>query len=225
MVVRPVAYHSDIKCLHYFQMDEKSFSMHWSCVFLCHRVSLDLACLGLQVYQVCLDPKAWSDQRETPDFLAAQVYLDDLESMPPQVLKVLYSSVSGFKNAVFLMSANIKTSRAAAACHYGNAGPVKEHIDTYAMVLDVLLVDLQRHLCWLLLSSTSLTRWSWCPWNTWSSWPSRIPRHWLTGESWSSWPTWPNGTTRWDKWGPLVFSVCKRYNFKTVILASVLCSS
>lgn len=67
--------------------------------------------------------------------------------MPPQVLKVLYSSVSGLKNTVFLMSANIKTSRATSACHYGHTGPVKDHIDTYAMVLHVLLVNLQRRVC------------------------------------------------------------------------------
>lgn len=62
---------------------------------LCDRVSLDMACLGPQVYQVHLELKVSQDQRETQDFLAALVYLDDLDLMVVQDQKVFYNYVTG----------------------------------------------------------------------------------------------------------------------------------
>lgn len=65
---------------------------------VCDRVSLDMACLDLQVYQVHLERKVSQDQRETQDFLAALVHLDDLDLMVVQEQKVFYSCVTGLKN-------------------------------------------------------------------------------------------------------------------------------
>lgn len=64
---------------------------------VCDRVSLDMACLDPQVYQVHLELKVSQDQRETQDFLVALVYLDDLDLMVVQDQKVFYSCVTGLK--------------------------------------------------------------------------------------------------------------------------------
>lgn len=90
------------------------------------RVSLDLAYQDLQVYPVCQELKAWLDQRETLDFRAALVYLDDLVLMVLQVLKVLNSSETRSDSIFFLVSENISTFRATSESHHKNIGQVKK---------------------------------------------------------------------------------------------------